>query len=61
MMNGYSSIDLLGRTGKNLSVTVDGQRMLFRGEPAVPCVLKLNGNEAALRNSLAGLPLSIIR
>ena len=47
MMNGYSSIDLLGRTGKNLSVTVDGQRMLFRGEPAVPCVLKLNGNEAA--------------
>ena len=47
MMNGYSSVDLLGRTGKNLSVTVDGQRMLFRGEPAVPCVLKLNGTEAA--------------
>lgn len=46
-MNGYSSVDLLGRTGKNLSVTVDGQRMLFRGEPAVPCVLKLNGTEAA--------------
>ena len=47
MMNGYSSVDLLGRTGKNLSVMVDGQRMLFRGEPAVPCVLKLNGTEAA--------------
>lgn len=47
MMNGYSSIDLLGRTGKNLSVTVDGQRMLFRGEPAVPCVLLLNGAQAA--------------
>ena len=47
MMNGYTSIDLLGRTGKNLSVTVDGQRMLFRGEPAQPCVLKLNGTESA--------------
>ncbi len=47
MMNGYSTIDLLGRTGKNLSVTVDGQRMLFRGEPATPCVLLLNGVEAA--------------
>lgn len=45
-MNGYSSIDLLGRTGKNLSVMVDGQRMLFRGEPAVPCVLKMNGAES---------------
>ena len=47
MMNGYGSADLLGRTGKNLSVMVDGQRMLFRGEPAVPCVLLLNGAEAA--------------
>lgn len=47
MMNGYSSIDLLGRTGKNLSVMVDGRRMVFRGEPAVPCVLKLNGVESA--------------
>ncbi len=47
MMNGYNSADLLGRTGKNLNITVDGQRMFFRGEPAVPCVLKLNGAEAA--------------
>lgn len=46
MMNGYTTIDLLGRTGKNLSVMVDGRRMLFRGEPAVPCVLKLNGAES---------------
>lgn len=46
MMNGYSSVDLLGRTGKNLSVMVDGQRMVFRGQPAQPCILKLNGEEA---------------
>ena len=47
MMNGYSSADLLGRTGKNLSVMVDGQWMLFRGQPATPCTLTLNGAEAA--------------
>ena len=43
MMNGYISSDLVGRTGKNLSITIDGQRMLFRGEPATPCELTLNG------------------
>ena len=42
MMNGYTTIDLLGRTGKNLSVTIDGERMVFRGEPSTPCVLTLN-------------------
>ncbi len=47
MMNGYTSADLLGRTGKSLSVTVDGQRMVFRGQPATPCVLTLNGQETA--------------
>ena len=47
MMNGYTSADLLGRTGKNLSVTVDGQRMTFRGQPATPCSLLLNGQETA--------------
>jgi len=47
MMNGYTSIDLLGRTGKNLSVMVDGQRMTFRGQPATPCTLLLNGQETA--------------
>lgn len=45
MMNGYNSADLLGRTGKNLSVTIDGRRMVFRGQSATPCVLKLNGED----------------
>ncbi len=45
MMNGYNSADLVGRTGKSLSVTVDGQRMTFRGQSATPCVLRLNGQE----------------
>ena len=43
MMNGYSSADLVGRTGRSLSVTVDGQRLTFRGESATPCVLRRNG------------------
>ena len=47
MMNGFSSQDLLGRTGKNLSITVDGQHMVFRGRPATPCSLRLNGEETA--------------
>lgn len=45
MMNGYSSADLVGRTGRSLSVTVDGQRLTFRGESAVPCVLRRNGED----------------
>ena len=46
MMNGYTTTDLLGRTGKNLTVTVDGQRIVFRGEPSTPCVLTLNDKPA---------------
>ena len=45
MMNGYSSADLVGRTGRSLSITVDGQRLTFRGESAAPCVLRRNGED----------------
>lgn len=45
MMNGYTSADLVGRTGKSLVVTVDGQRLAFRGESAIPCVLRRNGQD----------------
>lgn len=48
LMNGYTYADLLGRTGKNLSVTLDGRRMHLRGEPAVPAILMINGEEAPL-------------
>jgi cell division protein FtsA len=48
MMNGYTSNDLVGRTGRNLSITVDGRHMIFRGQPATPCVLTLNGKAAAV-------------
>ncbi len=47
-MNGYTYADMLGRTGKNLTVTLDGRRMVLRGEPAVPAILNVNGQEAAI-------------
>jgi len=48
LMNGYNYGDMVGRTGKSLTVTVDGKRLVFRGEPAMPAVLRVNDEEAAL-------------
>lgn len=48
LMNGYTYADMLGKTGKNLSFILDGRRMLLRGEPAVPAILMINGEEAPL-------------
>ena len=45
MMNGYGYRDLLGRNGKSMLVYVDGRRMVFPGEPAVPAQLRINGAE----------------
>lgn len=45
LMNGYVYNDLIGRTGQSLVVNIDGKRTLFRGEPASPSVLKINGEE----------------
>lgn len=48
LMNGYSYADMVGKTGKSLNLTVDGKRVVLRGEPAVPAVLQVNGEEAPL-------------
>lgn len=48
LMNGYTYADMLGRTGKNLGVVLDGRRVLLRGEPAVPAILMINEEEAPL-------------
>ncbi len=48
LMNGYSYTDLVGKTGQSLHITVDGRRVLYRGEPAMPAVLKVNGNDATI-------------
>ena len=48
LMNGYSYTDLVGKTGQNLTITIDGRRMVYRGAPASPAVLKVNGEEAPI-------------
>lgn len=48
LMNGYNYSDMVGRTGKALNLTVDGKRVVLRGEPAVPAVLRVNDEEATL-------------
>ena len=48
LMNGYTYSDLVGKTGQSLSVTVDGRRMMYRGEPAMPASLKVNGQDATI-------------
>lgn len=48
MMNGYTYQDMMGKSGQNLVVQLNGRRKVFYGEKAEPCVLKLNGEEAQL-------------
>ncbi|MCI8478150.1 MAG: hypothetical protein HFE97_07355 [Oscillospiraceae bacterium] len=48
LMNGYTYGDILGKTGRGLTVTLNGKRLVFRGEPATPSVLKVNGEEAPI-------------
>ena len=48
LMNGYSYADMLGKSGRNLNVTLDGRRMVLRGEPAVPAILTVNEMDAAI-------------
>lgn len=43
MMNGYNYGDLMGRTGANLTLTLNGERKFYRGGLAVPPVIVLNG------------------
>ena len=48
LMNGYGYGDMVGKTGKSLTVTLDGKRLVFRGEPAIPAALRVNEEEASL-------------
>lgn len=48
LMNGYHYGDLIGRTGANLTVTVNGERKFFRGQLATPPVILLNDDPVTL-------------
>ncbi len=52
-MNGYNYQDMIGRSGQNLVVSVNGKRTVFYGEKAEPSVLTLNGEEAQLSDQVS--------
>ena len=45
MMNGYSYANLIGRTGKSLSLYVDGKRISYHGSPPTAAHHAVNGVE----------------
>lgn len=46
LMNGFHYGDMMGRTGSNLSFTLNGQREFLRGMPGVESKMSINGQEA---------------
>ena len=42
MMNGYNFRDIMGRTGANLTVTINGKRKVFYGTTSEPAALFIN-------------------
>ncbi|MCI9622312.1 MAG: cell division protein FtsA [Lachnospiraceae bacterium] len=48
MMNGYSFLDIMGHSGANLVVTVNGRRKVFYGTPVEPAALFINKKEGRL-------------
>lgn len=48
MMNGFSFLDIMGRSGANLVVTVNGRRKVFYGTPVEPATLFINKKEGRL-------------
>ena len=45
---GIKPEQLMARSGKTLSFTVDGEKVLLRGTPSVPAEVSLNGRECSL-------------
>lgn len=48
MMNGYSFRDIIGRSGANVTVTVNGRRKVFYGTATLPASLLINQQEGKL-------------
>lgn len=48
MMNGYNFRDIIGRSGANLTVTVNGRRKVFYGTATQPASLLINQQEGKL-------------
>ncbi len=48
LMNGFHYGDMMGRTGANLSYTLNGRREFLRGMPGTDARMRVNGQEAEL-------------
>ncbi len=48
MMNGYRYRDFIGRTGRSVAFTLDGERRVIRGTQSIPAELMRNGEAANL-------------
>lgn len=52
MMNGYGYQNLIGRTGKNLIIEINGKRKIFYGTHSTLAVLKVNGQDAKVSDTV---------
>ncbi len=52
MVAGYKARQIIGHSGKNLSFTLNGEQMLFKGEISVPAQLTLNGESASIETKI---------
>lgn len=52
LMNGYRYQDMVGRSGRSLIVTLEGERKIFNGSAAEPALLEVNGRPAALTDNV---------
>ncbi len=48
MLAGYKSNQIIGRSGRNLSFNLNGQKQTLKGEPSVAGEISINGNPVSL-------------
>ena len=48
MNTGYKPYQIIGRSGRGLTFTLNGEKQFFRGEPSTPAQITINGTAAAL-------------
>ena len=52
MVAGYKARQIIGHSGKNLSFTLNGEQVLFKGEISIPAQLTLNGEPASIETKI---------
>ena len=53
LMNaGYKTPQIIGRSGRSLTFTLNGEKQNFRGEPAIPAEIKINGQSVSLEHTI---------